>query len=133
MAYRTSAHELRYFARQRWVDRPVRLIEQALLDGLAAGGASLVAPGSGVQPDYRLLTDLVRLEQDFTGTPSRMRLVLRVQLVEVRERRLLGSETLRLEQAAPSGDAAGGVVAANELLEQAVVQVASFCRRVAGD
>ena len=28
MAYRTSAHELRYFARQRWVDRPARLIGQ---------------------------------------------------------------------------------------------------------
>jgi cholesterol transport system auxiliary component len=132
MAYRTTAHELRYFARQRWVDRPARLIEQALLDGLAAGGASLVAPGSGARPDYRLLTDLVRFEQDFTGAPSRVRLVLRVQLVDVRERRLLGSETLRLEQAAPSEDAAGGVLAANALLEQAVVQVASFCRRAAG-
>lgn len=133
MAYRRTAHELRYFARQRWVDRPARLVEQALLDGLAAGGASLVAPGSGARPDYRLLTDLVRFEQDFTGTPSRVRLVLRVQLVDVRERRLLGSETLRLEQAAASDDAAGGVAAANALLERAVGEVAAFCRRAAGD
>jgi cholesterol transport system auxiliary component len=132
MAYRSSAHELRYFARQRWVDRPARLIEQALLDGLAAGGASLVSAGSGAQPDYRLLTDLVQLEQDFTGKPSRVRLVLRVQLVDVSARRLLGSDTLRLEQAAASDDAAGGVAAANALLERAVGEVAAFCRRTAG-
>jgi cholesterol transport system auxiliary component len=133
MAYRTRAHELRYFAHQRWVDRPARLVEQALLDGLAAGGASLVAPGSGARPDYRLLSDLVQFEQDFTTTPSRVRLVLRVQLVDVRERRLLGSETLRLEQAAASEDAPGGVAAANALLAQAIGQVAAFCRRAAGD
>jgi cholesterol transport system auxiliary component len=132
MAYRSSAHELRYFARQRWVDRPARLVEQALLDGLAAGGASLVSAGSGAQPDYRLLSDLVQLEQDFTAKPSRVRLVLRVQLVDVAARRLLGSDTLRLEQAATSDDAAGGVAAANVLLERAVGEVAVFCRRAAG-
>lgn len=131
MGYLSSAHELRYFARQRWVDRPARLIEQALLDGLSAGGAAVVAAGSGAQPDYRLVTDLVQLAQDFTSTPSRVRLILRVQLVDVRERRLLGSETLRLEQSAASDDAAGGVVAANALLEQAVGAVAAFCQRAA--
>lgn len=131
MAYRTTAHELRYFARQRWVDRPARLIQQALLDGFAAAGASLLAPGGGARPDYRLLTDLVRFEQDFTHTPSRLYLVLRVQLIDVSEHRLLGSETLRLEQAAASDDAAGGVAAANALLEQAVSQVAAFCYRAA--
>lgn len=132
MAYRRSAHELRYFAHQRWVDRPARLVEQALADGLAAAGAGLVGAGSGVRPDYRLLTDLVQLEQDFTAQPSRVRLVLRVQLVDVRARRLLGSDTLRLEQAAASDDAAGGVAAANALLERAVGEVAAFCRRTAG-
>lgn len=130
MAYRSSAHELRYFAQQRWVDRPARLVEQALLDGLAAGGARVVAPGSGARPDYRLLTDLVQLEQDFTRRPSRLRLVLRVQLVQVRTRELLGGTTLRFEQDAASEDAAGGVASANELLARAVVDIADWCRRL---
>jgi cholesterol transport system auxiliary component len=132
MAYRASANELRYFAHQRWVDRPARLIEQALVDGLSGAGVPLVVAGSGAQPDLRLVTDLVAFEQDFTVKPSRVRLVLRVQLVDVRGRRLLGGDTLRFEQAAPSDDAAGGVVAANALLGRAVGEVASFCRRVAG-
>jgi cholesterol transport system auxiliary component len=132
MAYRASAHELRYFAHQRWVDRPARLIEQALVDGLSGAGVPLVVAGSGAQPDFRLVTDLVALEQDFTVEPSRMRLVLRVQLVDVRARRLLAGDTLRFEQAATSDDAAGGVAAANALLERAVGEVAGFCRRAAG-
>lgn len=132
MAYRTTAHELRYFAHQRWVDRPARLIEQALIDGLSGAGATLVPAGSGARPDLRLVTDLVLLEQDFTVRPSRVRLVLRVQLVDVRDRRLLGGDTLRLEQTAPSDDAAGGVAAANALLEQAVRQVSAFCARTDG-
>ncbi len=132
IAYRTAPHELRYYARQRWVDRPARLLQQALLDGLAAGGAQVMAPGSGARPDYRLLSNLVQLEQDFTTQPSRVRMTLRVQLVDVNQRRLLGGHTLRLEQVAASDDPAGGVAAANVLLQQAVQQVAEFCRRTVG-
>jgi cholesterol transport system auxiliary component len=71
----------------------------------------------------------VQFEQDFTVQPSRVRLTLRVQLVEVAARRLLASHTLRLEQPATSEDAPGGVAAANALLQQAVQEVADFCRR----
>jgi cholesterol transport system auxiliary component len=130
IAYRTAPHELRYYARQRWVDRPARLLQQALLDGLAAGGAQVLAPGSGARPDYRLLTNLVQLEQDFTTRPSRVRMTLRVQLVDVNKRRLLGGHTLRLEQAAASDDPAGGVAAANALLERAVIEVARWCQQL---
>lgn len=132
MAYRPSAHELRYFARQRWIDRPARLLGQALMDGLSAGGARALAPGSGVRTDYRLLSELLRLEQDFTRQPSRIVLSVRLQLVDVRDGRLLGSRTLRLEQAAASDDPAGGVAAANALVERAVVESADFCRELLG-
>lgn len=133
MAYRLSAHELRYYARQRWIDSPARLLGQALVDGLSAGGTLVLAQGSGMRPDYRLMTELLQLEQDFTVRPSRVRLALRVQLVDVSQRRLLGSQTLRLEQAAASDDPAGGVAAANALLQQVVEEVARFCRRAVSD
>lgn len=133
IAYRASAHELRYFARQRWIDRPARLLGQALMDGFSAGGARVLAPGSGVRADYRLLSELLQLEQDFTRQPSRILLSVRLQLMDVGDGRLLGSRTLRLEQAAASDDPAGGVAAANALLERAVVQSAEFCRDLLGN
>jgi cholesterol transport system auxiliary component len=132
MAYRPSAHELRYFARQRWIDRPARLLGQALMDGFSAGGARALAPGSGVRTDYRLLSELLQLEQDFTRQPSRVVLSVRLQLVDVGSRRVLGCRTLRLEQAAASDDPAGGVAAANVLVERAVVESAGFCRELLG-
>lgn len=132
MAYRPSAHELRYFARQRWIDRPARLLGQALMDGFSAGGARVLAPGSGVRADYRLLSELLQLEQDFTRQPSRILLAVRLQLVDVGKRRVLGSRTLRLEQAA-ADDPAGGVAAANALVQRAVVESAGFCRELLGN
>lgn len=132
MAYRPSTHELRYFAHQRWIDRPARLLGQALMDGFSAGGARVLAPGSGVRADYRLISELLQLEQDFTRQPSRIVLSVRLQLVDVRDGRLLGSRTLQLEQAAASDDPAGGVAAANMLVERAVVQSADFCRQLLG-
>ena len=130
IAYRQSAYELRYYARQRWIDRPARLLGQALVDGLSAGGARVLAEGGGMRSDYRLLSELLQIEQDFTTQPSQMRLALRVQLVDVRDGRLLGSQTLRLEQAAASDDPAGGVAAANALVLRAVVETAQFCQRL---
>lgn len=130
IAYRQSAYELRYYARQRWIDRPARLLGQALVDGLSAGGARVLPEGGGMRADYRLLSQLLQIEQDFTTRPSRMRLALRVQLVDVRDGRLLGGQTLRLEQAAGSDDAAGGVAAANALLLRAVVETAQLCQRL---
>ncbi len=132
IAYRQSAYELRYYARQRWIDRPARLLGQALVDGLSAGGARVLPEGGGMRSDYRLLSELLQIEQDFTTHPSQMRLALRVQLVDVRDGRLLGSQTLRLAQAAASDDPAGGVAAANALLLRAVVETAQFCQRLTG-
>ena len=133
MAYRQSPHELLYYARHRWVDRPARLLGQALEDGLSLAGVSVLAEGAGARPDYRLLSELLQLEQDFTQRPSRVRLALRLQLVDVRLARVLGNHTVRLEQPAVSDDAPGGVVAANALLATAVAETAAFCGRLTGD
>ena len=65
----------------------------------------------------------MQIEQDFTGQPSRVRLALRVQLVDVRDAAPAGQPN-----AAPGAGrgrvtiAAGGVAAANALLQRAVVE-----------
>ncbi|MGK2942533.1 MAG: ABC-type transport auxiliary lipoprotein family protein [Immundisolibacter sp.] len=133
MAYRKSPHELLYYARHRWVDRPARFIGQALEDGLSAAGVSVLAEGAGARPDYRLLSELLQLDQDFTQRPSQVRLAVRLQLVDVRQARVLGSHTVRLEQSTASDDPAGGVVAANALLAELVAEAVSFCVRLTAE
>lgn len=118
MVYRSAPHTLQSFATHRWTDQPARLVAEALRAGLTAGGVLVLKPGAGIRPDYRLTSDLVALEQDFTISPSRMVLAVRLQLIDVRTRRVVGARNLRLETPAPSDDAPGGVAAAQVLVAQ---------------
>lgn len=132
MVYRKAPHELRSFAHHRWVEPPARLLAQALHDGLSGTGIAVVRGGTGARPDLRLLSELLVLEQDFTHTPSQLRLALRMQLVDVREGRLLASRTVQLQRAAPSDNPDGGVAAANALLPEVVAAAQAFIRQHAG-
>lgn len=120
MVYRRTPHTVYSFATHRWSDAPARLIAEALRAGLGAGGVLVLKPGSGIRPDYRLSSELVALEQDFTVQPSRMVLAVRLVLIDTRTRRVAGARNLRLEAPAPSDDAPGGVVAAQGLVGQLV-------------
>lgn len=120
MVYRRAPHTLQSFATHRWTDQPARLITEALRAGLDANGLLVLKPGAGIRPDYRLSSELVALEQDFTVSPSRMVLAVRLQLIDVRTRRAVGARSLRLETPATSDDAPGGVAAAQVLVARLV-------------
>ena len=81
---------------------------------------------SGVRADVRLDTELVRLQQSFLSKPSRVELVLRVQLVDVGARRVIATRTIEVTQDAPTDDPEGGVVAANAALAGALAEVVTF-------
>lgn len=129
MAYQPQPHQLRYYSRNFWADPPARMLEAALMEaferaGLFRGVVRNAAAGSA---DYRLGTELLRLEQDFSGEgPSKMRLALRVQLTDPQERRLLGSRVIEVRMPAPSADAEGGVTAAHEALARAMARTVGF-------
>lgn len=116
MVYRSAPYRLQRFANHRWIDPPAQLITEALRAGLTADGVVVLNAGSGSRPDYRLVSELTALEQDFTVTPSRVVLAVRLQLIDVRARRVVGARAVRLEQTAASDDPPGGVAAANALL-----------------
>lgn len=132
MAYRRTPWEIRYYSLSRWVDEPARMLREALtcaLNQLGPFRSAFDAP-AGINADYSLRTELVRLEQDFSNTsPSRERLVVRVQLVDLARGALLASQVLELNVTAPSEDAYGGVVAANTALQQLAAEVVSLCRK----
>ncbi|MCO6440871.1 MAG: membrane integrity-associated transporter subunit PqiC [Nitrococcus mobilis] len=136
MAYRRTPWEIRYYSLSRWVDEPARMLREALtstLNQLGPFRAALDSP-AGITVDYSLHTELLRLEQDFSGTPpSRQRLVVRVQLVDLARGALLASQVLELNTTAPSEDAHGGVAAANSALQQLAAEVVNLCRKALAD
>jgi cholesterol transport system auxiliary component len=129
IAFVRRPYELEYFAKGRWADPPARMLAPLLVLALDASGGfrSVVQAPGGVAADLRLDIELVRLQQDFTATPSRVEIALRVQLIDLRGSRVLAEALVEETEPAPSADAYGGVIAANRALERLLARVVDFC------
>ncbi len=136
IAYQTQAHELRYYTQSRWADTPARMLGPALIDILEQSGLfhTVLAPPASVAPDYRLVSDSLQLQQHFNDNgASHTLLRLRVQLIDQRQQRILGSRTIEVTRPAPAPTAQGGVVAANEALREAARQIQQFATAMLAD
>lgn len=129
MVYVSRQHEIGFFASNRWVDTPARMLAPLLVQALEKGtdlGTVVQAP-TAVVGDLRLETELIRLEQEFITRPSRVRLVLRAQLIAVRDRRVLATQQFEETEPAASDDPYGGVLAANRAVQRVLARLAEFC------
>lgn len=128
MVYVKRPSELDYFAQNQWVAPPARMITPQLVLALAHSGKfHAVVQGAAAAAQLRLDSELVRLQQDFLQRPSRVRLTLRVQLIDVGTQRVLASGEFGASEAAPADNPYGGVLAANRALTRVLAQVAAFC------
>jgi cholesterol transport system auxiliary component len=129
MAYVQQPHELNYFVTSRWADAPVRMLEPLLVQAMEQAGSfrAVVQRPGAVPADVRLDTELIRLQHDFVTRPSRIRLTLRAQLIDVRGQRVLAVKLFDESETATSDNAYGGVLAANRALERLLDQLVDFC------
>ncbi len=129
MAYVQRPYELNYFSANRWADTPSRMLGPILARALEQSGSfnAVVEAPSAVPADVRLVSELVRLQQNFELRPSRIEIVLRVQLIDVRTRRVLATRVFEATEKAPSDDPYGGVTAANAALQRSLEDVVNFC------
>ncbi|MEX0732725.1 MAG: ABC-type transport auxiliary lipoprotein family protein [Aquisalimonadaceae bacterium] len=135
IAYRQSDFELRYFAENRWADRPTRMLHPALtatLDGLGPF-RYVVSSQSGISTRYRLDVELIRLEQDFQQQPSRVHLAIQVRLLDEQSREIRLDRALAVTETAPSDDPQGGVIAANNALEKLLHELSALLRKTLAD
>ncbi len=135
MSYLREAGKLERYAESRWLDAPARLLDPLLRRALeGSGGFGAVVPEpSVVRTSLRLSAELETLQQELLTTPSRIRVALRVTLVDLRDRRVLGSRRFEVVQPAPSDDAYGGVQAADHAVSQLLAEVAAYCARLAAE
>jgi cholesterol transport system auxiliary component len=129
MAYVQRPYELDYFADNRWADAPARMLGPLLTQALERSGGfrTVVQAPTAVPADVRVNTELIRLQQNFSIRPSRAEVALRVQLIDVRARRVLATRVFEETETTPSDDAYGGVAGANAALARVLVQVVEFC------
>jgi len=129
MAYERRPHEIEYFTRNRWIDSPARMLEPLVTQALKRSGTfrgAMQLPGAE-RVDRRLDIELVRLLQDFSTTPSRVRFTLHAQLVDTGTRRVVAAREFDEVEPAPSDDPYGGVVAANRALARLLGSLVQFC------
>lgn len=131
MVWVRQSHGLEVFARNRWADTPARMLTPLLVQSLQRTGAfqAVVPSTSNVAAGWRLDTEIVRLQQDFSVKPSRVQLTLSVQLVDLATRRVIASAEFEEVETAETEEAYGGVRAANRALGRMLTRVAAFCDR----
>ena len=128
MAFIRQPHRLEYFAKNRWAEAPAKMLGPLLVRALELQtGFKAVASTDGmVKGDVRLDTEITVLQQEFTASPSRLHMKLRVQLVEQASYRVLATQVFDAVESAPTDDPYGGVIAANRMLPRLLGQIADF-------
>ncbi|MHB9101363.1 MAG: ABC-type transport auxiliary lipoprotein family protein [Sulfuricella sp.] len=128
MAFVRQPHRLEYFAKNRWAETPAKMLGSLLVRALELRtGFNAVTSADGmVRGDVRLDTEITLLQQEFTTSPSRLHMKLRVQLVEQASYRVLATQVFDAVETAPSDDPYGGVIAANRMLPRLLGQIADF-------
>jgi len=128
IVYVRQAHQLEYFAQSEWVDAPARMLAPLLVTAAQQTGAfgAVVRASGTAAGDLRLNTELLQLQHNFQQQPSRVQLTLRAYLTDEKTRRVLAFKEFHGEAIATSDSAQAGVAAANQVVQEVLVQVAQF-------
>jgi cholesterol transport system auxiliary component len=132
MAYLLRPNEVNYFAVNRWVDAPARMLARPLTQAMEATGLwrAVVQAPTTARTDYRLDCENLALEQQFFSNPSRVRVALRAQLVELKSRQIIAAREFEVFETAASEDAYGGVIAADKAVAMLLQQLAAWVSTV---
>lgn len=132
MVYVKRPYELEYYAVNQWADTPVRmfapLMVQALNQQNDAWRAVIPLPSS-IRGDYRLDTHGFLLQQEFLQQPSRVRVMVRTQLVDLKGSTILSTRAFEVVENATSENPYGGVQAANRAIAGLLDRVGSWLRQ----
>jgi len=130
MVYLKRPYELEQYAVNQWADTPARMFASLMSERLSRTGSwrAVVPPSGSIRGDFRLDTYGFSLQQEFSQDPSRVRISVRAQLIDVRESRIVGTRTFETVEHAPSEDAYGGVVAANQAVAALLDDMASWLK-----
>ncbi len=131
--YLREANRPEFYAQSEWVDTPARMLTPLVMSSLERTGAfrAVIQSPSSVAGDLRVSVEILRLQQEFTQTPSRVRFAVRAHVEDIATRRVLASREFEASVAAGSENAQGGVQAANQAVQNVLDQLAAFCAQAA--
>ena len=111
----------------RWTERPGKRFADLMRTRLDRQGAwNISAAGGYVRGDMLLDTELVEFYHDAASEPGQMRLVLRAELVDLKQRALLGRRVFEQQVPLTTYDAAGAAQAANRAVSRALDELSAW-------
>lgn len=133
--YVRQPHKLEYFANSEWTESPSRMLAPLVATALENSGGfrAVVSAPSSASTDLRLDIEILQLQHEFSGSPSRVRLMLRAHLVEEQRRVVIASRDFESVARSASEDPYGGVLAANEAVQAVLEKLSIFCTEAAAN
>ncbi|MDR3477565.1 MAG: ABC-type transport auxiliary lipoprotein family protein [Gammaproteobacteria bacterium] len=131
MVYTTYPYQVASFANNRWAASPSVMLQSLMVQTLQNTHhyrAVVAVPFPG-HYDLVLRSELLKLQQDFTRSPSVIRLTLRAQLINANTNLVVAAKEFTIVERAPRNDPYGGVIAANRAAARLMKQLAVFCEK----
>ena len=111
----------------RWTERPGKRFADLMRARLDRQGAWQVSAAGGyVRGDVLLDTVLMEFYHDAASAPGQVRLALRAELVDLRQRKLLGRRVFEQQVPVPTYDAAGAAAASNLAVSRALDDLSAW-------
>lgn len=129
MIYVPRANELAFFAQSQWADTPSAMLMPLIARAVQATGAfkAVLNTPTGALSQFRMDTELVRLEQNFLVKPSQVRFEMRAVIMDTTTRKVIAHREFSANVAAQSDDAYGGVIATQQAVQLVLAEIAVFC------
>lgn len=128
MAYEVRPHEIAYFSRTEWADRPPQMLHGLIVQTLQRAGcfSSLVTPPFFGHYRYALRTEIRTLRQNFMIEPATLELTLSVQLSREPGHRVVATKEISEREPLREKTPYAGAAAANEATAKALSELAEF-------
>ncbi len=111
----------------RWTERPGKRFSDLMRARLDHQGVWHVSAAGGyVRGDVLLDTELVEFYHDAVSQPGTVRLVLRAELVDLKQRTLLGRRVFEQRVALATYDAAGAAQASSQAVSRALDELTAW-------
>ena len=129
MVYLQRPQELQAFAFHEWADTPAQMLAPMLVRALQMSGAfrAVVLAPTAASGRWRLETEVIRLQQDITTLPSRVRLTLRAVLLDNATRQVIAARDFDASVPALADNPVAGAAAAQQATQRVLAALAAFC------
>ena len=129
IVYTRGAQRLDTYANSVWIDTPAQMLTPMMVAAIESAGIfpAVVGTPSAARADIELDTQILRLQQDFSVTPSRVRFTLRASLIDSASRVVLASDQFDAVADSASEDARGGVLAAHVAVRSVLTRLVTLC------